>query len=466
MSASVLRGIDELPPGLRFVATVGVFDGVHLGHVHVLERLRDLALEVGAIPVAITFDPHPQTIITGRAPELICDTRERLARVAAGGATVVVVQRFDEAFRAQTAEEFLERLARGRDLAGLVMSHESAFGRDRQGTVDTVRRLATRDGFRLVEVDTLTVGGEPVSSSRIRDSVATGDLPAAERLLGRRYAVMGQVAQDGAGQWTLTPEGRVVLPPVGAYAVKASWHVEPDVVNDKAVVPSRGGGSIPPAEDPMLPDEVALGRAIVGAAGTVVMDVRPDPHEARDGMVRSQFVARVADGAPAAASVEQALRVAREGQMHVRLGWEEGAPGSSDGWRVPASLMPPAGGSVAAPEPVGPLLPGTVTATRYLASWDMGDTPAGLQGCSVRAFETLDRALDWARQRATRVALSLPSAWPPVPVVRDDGAAWVDFHDWSAGDEPIEGLPQWDGRRPGREQTPPDGGVWWSDDRT
>ncbi len=89
------------------------------------------------------------------------------------GAGTIVVQRFDEAFRAQTAEEFLERLARGRDLAGLVMSHESAFGRDRQGTVDTVRRLATRDGFRLVEVDTLTVGGEPVSSSRIRDSVAT-----------------------------------------------------------------------------------------------------------------------------------------------------------------------------------------------------------------------------------------------------------------------------------------------------
>lgn len=187
----VIDDIDHLRPGLRFVATVGVFDGVHLGHVEVLRHLAALAVEVRAATVVITFEPHPQAVLTGRAPEPLCDRDEQLARLEAAGAEVVVVQRFDEAFRAQTAEEFLDRLARDRDLAGLVMSHESAFGRDRQGTVDTVRRLAARDGFRLVEVDTLEVDGAPVSSSRIRAALTAGDLATAERLLGRREAPPG-----------------------------------------------------------------------------------------------------------------------------------------------------------------------------------------------------------------------------------------------------------------------------------
>ncbi len=191
MSVVVLGDIDELPPGIRFVATVGVFDGVHRGHAEVLAHLVALADEVHAAAVVITFDPHPQAVITGQAPEPLCDRSEQLALLEAAGAEVIVVQRFDEAFRAQTAEEFLDRLARGRDLSGLVMSHESAFGRDRQGTVATVQRLASRDGWRLVEVETLEIDGAPVSSSRIRAALTAGDLATAERLLGRRYTPPG-----------------------------------------------------------------------------------------------------------------------------------------------------------------------------------------------------------------------------------------------------------------------------------
>lgn len=191
MSADVLGDIDELRPGLRFVATVGVFDGVHLGHAEVLARLVALAGELAAAAVVITFDPHPNALITGRAPELLCDRQEQLARLLDAGVDVVVVQRFDEAFRSQTAEEFLDRLARDRELVGLVMSHESAFGRDRQGTVATVQRLASRDGWRLVEVETLEVDGAPVSSSRIRAALTAGDLVTAERLLGHPWTPAG-----------------------------------------------------------------------------------------------------------------------------------------------------------------------------------------------------------------------------------------------------------------------------------
>jgi riboflavin kinase / FMN adenylyltransferase len=222
----LLDDVDHIPAGLRFVGTVGVFDGVHLGHVHVLHALATLAVECDAVPIAITFEPHPQAVVTGRIPDLICDPSEKLVRMMEAGAETVVVQRFDEAFRSQTAEEFLERLGRGRDLAGLVMSHESAFGRDRQGTVDTVRRLAARDGWQLVEVDTLEIDGAPISSSRIRESVAAGDLDSAARLLGRRYAISGAAGPDAGGGWHLDPGAAFALPPVGEYAVtisSATW---------------------------------------------------------------------------------------------------------------------------------------------------------------------------------------------------------------------------------------------------
>jgi FAD synthase len=218
----LLDDIDDIPAGTRFVATVGVFDGMHLGHVHVLRALQVLALGCEAAPIAITFDPHPQAVVTGRVPDLICDPDEKVVRMADAGAEVVVVQHFDEAFRSQTADEFLERLGRGRHMAGLVMSAESAFGRDRQGTVDTVRRVAARDGWQLVEVDTLEMDGTRVSSGRIRESIATGDLEQAARLLGRPYAVTGRVTASTDGWWGLEPPGRFSMPPAGEYAVTVS----------------------------------------------------------------------------------------------------------------------------------------------------------------------------------------------------------------------------------------------------
>ncbi len=201
--ARLLDDVDHIPAGVRFVATVGVFDGVHLGHLHVLHALAALGLECDAVPIAITFDPHPQAVVTGTTPALICDPAEKLARMAEAGAEVVVVQRFDEAFRSQTADEFLDRIGRGRQLAGLVMSHESAFGRDRQGTVETVRRLAAAEGWRLVEVDTLEMDGAPVSSSRNpgggrRGRPGSCRAPAGSRVCGHGHDPGGRARMPGA----------------------------------------------------------------------------------------------------------------------------------------------------------------------------------------------------------------------------------------------------------------------------
>src|SRR3954465_13506634 len=104
---------------------------------------------------------------------------------------MVVVPRFDVPFADQSAEQFLERVTRGRQLAALVLTAESAFGRDREGGLPAIRRLAHEYGYRVIEVTRLAKRGEVVSSTVLRKVVEQGRLSEVRRLLGRRYAVAG-----------------------------------------------------------------------------------------------------------------------------------------------------------------------------------------------------------------------------------------------------------------------------------
>jgi riboflavin kinase / FMN adenylyltransferase len=226
----VLSDIDALPGRQRLVVVVGVFDGLHRGHGQILRTTARTARQLAARSVVVTFDPHPDAVLRGAAPALLCDPGERMARLAEAGIDIAVAQRFDRSFAAQTADAFLARLGRGRVLAGVVMSPESAFGRDRAGTLDTVRGVSARLGFRVVEVAPMALGGERVSSSRIRELLGMGRLAAVRRLLGRRYAVIGRVVHGerrgrrlGFPTANLAFAQPVALPPNGIYAVRVSW---------------------------------------------------------------------------------------------------------------------------------------------------------------------------------------------------------------------------------------------------
>ena len=213
----LVSGVASLHPGLgRLFLTIGVFDGLHRGHLYLLERLVAEAAALHARPAVITFDAHPDEVLVGAAPPLLLDAEERLARLAGEGVEVAVVQHFDDAVRRTPWDAFVEAIAARVDLAGFLMTPDSAFGHQRRGTPEAVAGLGGRLGYAVVVAPALEVAGRPVSSSEIRRRIGAGDLAGAAELAGRPYAIVGDV--DGDGRFS--PPAPVALPPPGRYAAR------------------------------------------------------------------------------------------------------------------------------------------------------------------------------------------------------------------------------------------------------
>jgi FAD synthase len=167
----------------------------------------------------ITFDHHPDEILVGNAPALLCDPGERLAMLEAAGVEVAVIQHFDRTLRETPYDVFVRRIAERVELAGFLMTPESAFGFERRGTPETVAALGRELGYVVETVAPFTLDGRSVSSSEIRRAIAAGDLAGAERLLGRPYAVVGSGSRASRAP-VLTFDMPVALPPPGWYRVR------------------------------------------------------------------------------------------------------------------------------------------------------------------------------------------------------------------------------------------------------
>ncbi len=176
--------LDQLPRIGPAAVTMGVFDGVHDGHVAMLAATRRAAAERGAASVAMVFDPPPDEVLRpGTRVARLAPVPTVLQRVRGDLALdQAVLLRFDDALRALPAEDFLAGLAPAIELRALVMSPESAFGRDRGGTVERMRALGQDRGFDVVTVDPVLAAGEPISSSRLRSLVAEGDVATVTRM--------------------------------------------------------------------------------------------------------------------------------------------------------------------------------------------------------------------------------------------------------------------------------------------
>ncbi len=225
----ILSGLAALPdPRLRTpVVTWGVFDGVHLGHRRVLDMLVAWARAEGVPCVVVTFDRHPAEVLRGVHVPLISPLGERLRLLGERGVDAVLVLNFTVEFAKTSAEAFIRDVVAGALRAkGVVLGHDSRFGRDREGDLATLEALSRQLGLSVRRGDPEIFEGRPVSSSLLRELIFAGRLAEARRLLGRPPSVIGTVVRgDRRGSAIGIPTANLELhhavrPPGGVYAAE------------------------------------------------------------------------------------------------------------------------------------------------------------------------------------------------------------------------------------------------------
>ena len=211
----------------RSAVSVGVFDGVHLGHRVVLGRLRSIAADQGVASSVVTFDPHPASVVAPEhAPRLLTSVARRLELLEDLGIDRVVVVAFDEDRATQAPSSFVEEvLVVELGATTIVVGENFRFGRERAGDVALLESLAGELGYVVEPVALDASGDAPISSSRIRAAVASGDVVGAAAMLGRPHELEGTVVKgDGRGRGLGFPTANLdvidllAVPAVGIYA--------------------------------------------------------------------------------------------------------------------------------------------------------------------------------------------------------------------------------------------------------
>ncbi len=226
----LLRTLDNLPDDLRRGAvTIGNFDGVHRGHARIVERLLVKASEVGGPAIVFTFDPHPVRLLRPESvPPPLTWTDRKAQLLDELGVTAVIAYPTDEALLALSPPEFYQRIVREQLGARAVVEGPNFFfGRGRAGNIEVLGQLCSSAGIALEIVQPLVLGGEYVSSSRVRDAIAAGDVDLARQLLTRPYRIRGMITHGaGRGAKIGFPTANVaaidtLLPGHGVYAGRA-----------------------------------------------------------------------------------------------------------------------------------------------------------------------------------------------------------------------------------------------------
>lgn len=283
----VSRGAPDLPPAPEggAVVSIGVFDGVHLGHRAILEANLARAEALGAAPTVVTFAQHPKGVLLGHAPRTLTPLDHRLELFARAGVAHTLVLEFDEELRAMGAEAFVdELLVEHLGAVAFVLGFDSKFGRDRRGTPVLLREL----GHDVEVVGKVVVGERAVSSTAIREAVELGDLDGAARMLGRRVSAFGRVVRG-------SELGRELGFPTANLDLDHQLHPPPGVYACFAHLPEAAGTAAPPLPAacnigfrPTV-DEQAPREPLVEVH---VLDLHRDLYGAR---LELEFVARLRD---------------------------------------------------------------------------------------------------------------------------------------------------------------------------
>lgn len=229
----IVDNLDSLDRTLypRPVLALGNFDGVHVGHQAIFQQVVQQAKAIGGTSMVFTFDPHPLRVLAAdKAPPLLTTCEQKLRLIAALGVAVGLRIPFTEAFARQEPLDFIrDVLCRQIGAHALVVGYDFRFGHRRAGTVALLQEQAVAYGYQVTVVEAIRQTGMVVSSSNIRQLLQQGQVEEAARLLGRFYAIEGQVVQGfRRGAQLGFPTANVqpvneVIPHTGVYAVRVEW---------------------------------------------------------------------------------------------------------------------------------------------------------------------------------------------------------------------------------------------------
>lgn len=232
MQQEFIRGLHNLRPSHRgCVATIGSFDGVHLGHQLILQQMISAARAQHLPAVVIVFEPQPNEFFSGeKAPARLMRMREKLQALWAAGVDRVLCLQFNQKLRSLSAEEFIQQvLVDGLGIKHLVVGDDFRFGCDRRGDYTLLQTKGKELGFGVTDTHTLEIDGGRVSSTRIRQLLESGDFAEAAKLLGKNYSVHGRVVYGKQlGRQLGVPTANVDLrryrsPLHGVFAVTAEF---------------------------------------------------------------------------------------------------------------------------------------------------------------------------------------------------------------------------------------------------
>jgi riboflavin kinase / FMN adenylyltransferase len=232
----IIRGTETGELARPAVSTLGVFDGLHLGHQRIVRRVVERAAATGAVPTVVTFDPHPRSIVRPEtAPPLLQTFAQKMEGLRLLGVHQVLVLDFTPELAAISAEDFVEHfLVRALDSREVYLGEGFAFGHLRRGTIELLRELSHQLGFLAEEIPEVQLRGYRISSTLIRQLLQSGEVNTARRMLGRPYGVEGIVTRgQGLGSRLLYPTANLavdnrVIPADGVYVtlslVEGVWH--------------------------------------------------------------------------------------------------------------------------------------------------------------------------------------------------------------------------------------------------
>lgn len=262
----VVHAIGGLPAIGPAALCMGVFDGVHRGHLALARATVTAAERHAATSVALVFEPHPDSVVRpGTVVERLASLDQNLRALADAGIDRPLAVRFDRQLQGLAPDAFLRALQPAIELRALVMTPESAFGRDRAGTPKAMRLLGASTGFEVVvAADVVRDGEAPISSARIRAALRAGQVETAIRLLGHPLVLEGELGEPRGELRRLTVAYAAALPPVGRYPARLLLAAGSGTPRDGRLVVQQDGTVHVAGAAGVAPGPVALQ---LGAAG-------------------------------------------------------------------------------------------------------------------------------------------------------------------------------------------------------